>query len=248
MVIPSTDPANQSLRLPLSLKSIYAFGHFNLTILISTVSFFLLIFYTDVAKVAPALAGTALLVGKIWDVVNDPLVGWFSDRTHSRFGRRRIYIILGALPLAVTTFLLWSMPPGLSTVWAFVWIAVTYILFDTFFTIVFVPYWSLAPELTHDYDERTSLTTITGLGMVLGFFGGSILMRVIIGSFENPSLGYMVAGGILGGFVGASLLFVAWRIKEPSQLKAKNSELNIGMALKTTLQNQIGRASCRERV
>ena len=65
-----------------------------------------MIFYTDGALIAPALASSALLVGKIWDAINDPLFGWLSDRTTSRFGKRRVYMIFGALPLAITIMLL----------------------------------------------------------------------------------------------------------------------------------------------
>jgi GPH family glycoside/pentoside/hexuronide:cation symporter len=82
----------------------------------SAILFFLLVFYTDGVLIAPALAGSALLVGKIYDAVNDPIFGWISDRTRSRFGKRRVYMIFGALPLAVSIVLLWRMPPGMSEV------------------------------------------------------------------------------------------------------------------------------------
>ncbi len=100
-------------------------GWFGPTILISAVSFFLLFFYTHVALVPPALAANALLIAKIWDIVNDPLFGWVSDRTKSRHGRTRVYLIYGAFPLAVTTLLLWAMPRGLLAGMAFAWIVTT---------------------------------------------------------------------------------------------------------------------------
>lgn len=225
-------------RLPLTTKVIYAFGNFGFTILMSIVSFFLLIFYTDVAKVAPALAGSALFIGKLWDIVNDPIFGWLTDRTHSRFGRRRVYLIFGSLPLAVTTFLLWAMPAGLPAGWAFAWIAVSYILFDTCFTLTQVPYWALAPELTQDYDERTSLTAISGVGMVLGFFGGSILMRMLVTRFSDPGRGYVFAGAVLGALVGACIGLVAWRIKEPRRFAAQSSDLPMLRAVRLTFKNR----------
>lgn len=139
--LPTTTVA--SARLPLGLKVFFAIGSLGFTLLISAISFFLLFFYTDVALVPPALAGSALLVGRFWDTINDPLVGWLSDRTRSRWGRRRVYLIYGALPLALTAITLWVMPRGLSPVLAFVWIVVTYTLFDTFFTLTNMPFGAL---------------------------------------------------------------------------------------------------------
>ncbi len=237
--MPSSQPSPpRAEALPLGLKLTYAFGNFGFSMLLSTVSFFLLFFYTDVVGVAPALASSALLIGKIWDIVNDPLFGWLTDRTHSRFGRRRVYLIFGAAPMALTTFLLWSMPPGLSPAWAFLWIALSYILFDTCFTLTQVPYWALAPELTQDYDERTSLTAITGFGLLFGFFGGSILLRLISGRFADPHAGYLVAGAVVGGLVGGVLGFAAWRIREPAQFRAQTTNLPIFAAIRATFRNR----------
>ena len=89
---------NQKLKW--TTKLIYGVGDVGNATVNSAILFFLMIFYTDGALIAPALAANALLVAKIWDAVNDPLFGWLSDRTRSRFGKRRVYMIFGALPLA----------------------------------------------------------------------------------------------------------------------------------------------------
>lgn len=88
-------------KLKVATKLVYGVGDVGNAMVNSAIQFFLLIFYTDGALIAPALAGSALLIGKIWDAVNDPLFGWISDRTTSRFGKRRVYMIFGALPLRV---------------------------------------------------------------------------------------------------------------------------------------------------
>jgi GPH family glycoside/pentoside/hexuronide:cation symporter len=74
-------------------KLIYGVGDVGNAVVNSALQFFLMIFYTDAALIAPALAANALLVGKVWDAINDPLFGWLSDRTTSRFGKRRVYMI-----------------------------------------------------------------------------------------------------------------------------------------------------------
>lgn len=207
-----------SARIPLLQKLLYSAGGFGATLLISSTSLFLLNFYTDVALVPPALASSALLIGKVWDTVNDPLMGWLSDRTKSRFGRRRVYLLYGALPLALTTVLLFSVPRGLSSIWAFVWIALSYSAFDTLFTLVSVPYNALGSELTDDYDERTSLMAIGAIGTVLGYVGGSVATRLVVGMFADPSIGYLAVGGVFGGLAGLSIALVAWKVREPDRL------------------------------
>ncbi len=204
-------------RVPMAQKLLYSAGGFGSTLLISSTALFLLNFYTDVALVPPALASGALLIGKVWDTINDPLMGWWSDRTKSRHGRRRVYLLYGALPLALTTVLLFSVPRGLDSIWAFVWIALSYSLFDTLFTMVSVPYNALGAELTDDYDERTSLMAVGAIGTVLGYVLGSVATRIIVGMFGDPSIGYLAMGAIFGGLAGLSIALVAWRVREPER-------------------------------
>ncbi|MGD2041619.1 MAG: MFS transporter, partial [Anaerolineae bacterium] len=154
---------NQTLKT--KTKMLYGVGDVGNAMVNSAIQFFLLIFYTDGALIAPALASSALLIGKIWDAVNDPLFGWLSDRTSSRFGKRRAYMIFGALPLAVSIVLLWWVPSSLSNAAVFAWIAFTFIFYDSMNTLTSVPYYALTAELTEDYDERSSLTAFR---MVLG--------------------------------------------------------------------------------
>ena len=167
-----------------------------------------MIFYTDAALVAPGLAASALLVGKIWDAVNDPLFGWISDRTTSRFGKRRVYMIFGALPLAVAIALLWFVPSGLSDTWIFIWIAFTFILFDTAWTLTNVPYYALTAELTDDYDERSSLTAYRMVLGVPAYVIGAALTPALVGLFATKRAGYQ-AIGLTYGLLAAVVLWIA---------------------------------------
>ena len=99
-------------RLSLGTKLGYATGNVGLQMQIAAMNFMLMIFYTDVALVAPAVAGAALLVGKVWDTINDPLFGWMTDRTRSRHGRHRVYLIYGAIPLGLAAAAVWMVPPA----------------------------------------------------------------------------------------------------------------------------------------
>lgn len=225
-------------KIPLKIKLAYAVGNIGLLPTVAAMGFFLMIFYTDVALIPPAIAGMALTVGKIWDLIFTPIFGWLSDRTKSKYGRRRIYLIYGAIPLMVGCFVLWIVPVGLSPTMAFVWIVVTYIIFSTIFDMVYVPYNAMGPELTQDYDERTNLMTISSVGAVLGFVIGSIATRKILASAETPQIGYMIVGGVFGIIAGLSTLFVAWKIKEPAQFKNNVSKMPLIISIKTALKNK----------
>ena len=106
-------PTASTSTVPLNLKTKlgYGVGEISKEIPGSILVFFLLFFFTDVVGLSPGLAGSVLLVGKVWDAINDPLVGWLSDRTRSRWGRRFPWMLVGAVPLGVSFWMLWLIPP-----------------------------------------------------------------------------------------------------------------------------------------
>ncbi len=225
-------------KLKWTTKIIYGVGDVGNAVVNSAVQFFLMIFYTDSALIAPALVANALLVGKIWDAVNDPLFGWLSDRTTSRFGKRRVYMIFGALPLAVTIALLWFVPRGLSDTWVFLWIAFTFILFDTMWTLTNVPYYALTAELTDDYDERASLTAFRMVLGVPAYIVGAALTPALVGLFATKRAGYGAIGVIYGVLAAVVLWISAAGLKERkkiSESKAKAPPLQTFLA---TLRNR----------
>lgn len=225
-------------KLSFKTKLFYGLGNIGPISLVAAMSFFLMVFYTDVALISPAVAGLALFVGKLWDIVNDPIFGWLTDRTKSRFGRRRVYLIYGALPLVIASFGLWMVPSGLPDISAFIWIVVTYIIFSTVFSITYIPYTAMGAELTVDYDDRTSLMTISSIGAVLGYIIGSIFVRIIVGSAVNAQVGYMIVGGVFGLLAGLSITFVAVMIKEPENTKQTISQMPLAKSIKITFKNR----------
>ncbi len=205
-VITATTAGEPPERLPLSMKLAFGAGDLGPAIATSIASFFQLFFLTTVAGLRPAAAGTLLLVVKIWDAVNDPVMGWLTDKTVSKHGRRRPWLLYGALPFGLFFFLQWIVPP-FSDTGKFVYYLVIALLFDTVFTVVNVPYAALTPELTRDYDERTSLNSFRFAFSIGGSLVAASLHQVIVNSFcADPQAcqgaglqpGYLMAGVIWG--------------------------------------------------
>jgi len=174
------------------------------------VPFFFLFFLTDVVRLSPSLAGLALLIGKIGDALNGPILGLLSDRTRTRWGRRRPYFFFGILPFAFTFFLLWMTPPWENPIALCVHFALLFIVFDTAFNAVGLAYYALIPELTQDYDERTSLMAYINVFSISGGLVGAVLPMTIVGLFPDRQTGFAAMGAIMGAtFVPPLVLALA---------------------------------------
>jgi len=232
---------NQKLTLGSKIK--YGLADLGFALITSAMQFFLLFYYTDVAGINPALAGSALLVGKLtWDAINDPLFGYLSDRTRSRFGRRRIYMLLGAVPLGIATWIMLSLPKGLSGVSAFLAVLLSFWLVDTFHTLTTTPYYALTPELTRDYNERASLTSIRMVYSVFGYILGAALTTILAGIFEGAGLNLQQAwsatGAVFGIVVVITTLATTFSIKERPELAGEPSRLPALKAILIPFKNK----------
>jgi GPH family glycoside/pentoside/hexuronide:cation symporter len=174
-------PEAQPPKLSFATKLAYGAGDFGPAVTANILAFFLLFFFTNVAGMSAGLAGSVLMIGKIWDAVNDPIVGVLSDRTQSRWGRRYPWMIFGAIPFGIFFFLQWVVPRFSSdpntNQWGLFWyyIAIS-VLFNSFYTAVNLPYTALTPELTQDYNERTSLNSFRFAFSI----GGSIISIFLV--------------------------------------------------------------------
>jgi GPH family glycoside/pentoside/hexuronide:cation symporter len=191
-----TSDHHETVPITLSLwtKLAYGAGDMGAGMTANLIAFSFLIFLTEVAGINPLAAGTVLLIGKIWDAVNDPLVGVLSDRTQTRWGRRYPWILLSAVPFGLTFFLMWLVPGG-SSGFRFWYYVITSILFQIFFTTANLPYTTLTAELTQDYDERTDLTSFRLGFSLLGAISALALGLVVTSQIEDETLQYAVLGG-----------------------------------------------------
>ncbi|MBW2368042.1 MAG: MFS transporter [Deltaproteobacteria bacterium] len=152
-----------------------------------------LYFLTDVVGLEPGFAGTVLMIGGILDAFTDPLLGILSDRTHTRWGRRRPFILFSAIPLGLCFFLMWVPYPVESQAMKMLFYTVPYLCYLTCITCYHIPYISLFPEMTDDYTERTSITLFRQF--FASFFGllTAVLPKMIIDSYADKALGFVVA-------------------------------------------------------
>jgi GPH family glycoside/pentoside/hexuronide:cation symporter len=194
---PPSDANNPATKkLSFSTKLAYGAGDLGPAITANVLVFFLLFFFTNVAGLAAGLASNILLIGKIWDAVNDPIVGVLSDRTSHPWGRRYPWMVYGAIPFGIFFFLQWIVPSQNPTIlfWYYVVIA---ILFNTAYTAVNLPYTALTPELTQDYNERTSLNSFRFAFSIGGSILSLILAQIIFAAFKaSPIEQYILLGAI----------------------------------------------------
>jgi glycoside/pentoside/hexuronide:cation symporter, GPH family len=206
-------PAQTSDKVPLITKLAFGSGDVGPAVATAIMSFFLLYFFTDVARISPALAGVILLITKLFDAVNDPLVGMISDRVRTPWGRRRPWFLFGAIPFGLTFFLLFLVP-NWGQAGLFVYYLVVSLMLDLAFTVVNVPYTALTAELTRDYDERTSLNSyrfafsITA-GLLAAFFHPVIVNAVRAGGGTEQT-GYMISALVWAVVATLPFFFAFW--------------------------------------
>ncbi len=195
-------------------KIIFGLGDWGPTTAGTAIMFFFAFFLTNVARLPPAYASIVLLVGGLWDAINDPIVGVLADRVHTRWGRRRPFFLFGALPFALALIALWWVPPWDAPLAKLIYYVAAYLVWDSAFTLVSVPYAALTPELTEDYDERTRLN---GYRMVVSMAGGliaAIAVPVVAGLFPEPKTGYLLMAAIFGVLGAIPYLLLFFGIRE----------------------------------
>ena len=202
-------------RLGRVTKLVYGFGETGISLTSTIISAYFAIFLTDVVGITPGIVAIAIFVGRSWDYINDPLIGYISDRTRSRWGRRRPFLLFGALPFMASFALLWYHPPLENQVFLAIYYSGAYVLFDAAATFVYMPFCALTPELTSNYDERTALTSYRMFFSILGSLIAFTIPLLIIGSFRPQNAGRVLQMGVLFAVVsGIPQLLVFWGTRE----------------------------------
>ena len=212
----------------------------------SVIGLIYLKYLTDILGLGATLAGAVLLITNLYNAFNDPFIGQLSDRTKSKWGRRRSFLLYFAIPTGITYYLLWAIPMGWSVDAKFIAAIAASIIYYTFFSLIMVPYATLNVEMTDNYDERSKLAAYR---MFVSIVGG--LIAIAIPSLLVPDLkpdhsnipdihnGYLLAGAIIAVIVGLAPFLPFSGCKERTEIKPIPKGLkNLGRAYLVMLRNK----------
>lgn len=225
--------------LKTSTRAAYGLSDLGVNILVIASILITFTYLTTVLGVAPGIAGTLLLAAKVWDVISDPLIGRFSDRTQSRYGRRLPWMAVGAVIMGLGFAGMFAAPlsdasPTLQGVYFVLALMVTY----TAFTMVGVPYGAMTPELTDDYDERSSLTAwrmgFGSVGLLLGGAGAPAIISAFGGGLE----GHRIMGLIFIPLVALPTLITVWVLRNQPLKTNKVADLTMSEQWQLVRQNK----------
>lgn len=213
----------------------YAAGDLGINLYFISTLTYLLYFYTDVLGISAAAAAGVFLVARMVDAVTDPLMGAIAERTRTRWGRLRPYLLWGALPLGAITVATFSVP-DLDESGKVIWAYVTYTLFGILYTVVTIPYSALTASLTDDYQERTRLSTFR---MAFAFSGALIVSVGVaqwVRMFANPAEGYVLIMSIFACVATLLLLITFFNTKEVVQ-PPPEQKLSLNDSLRAVFYN-----------
>jgi GPH family glycoside/pentoside/hexuronide:cation symporter len=175
----------------------YASGDFALNLFFTFTSLFLLYYYTDVLGITPTQAGLVIMVALVWEGIIDPLMGVIANRTRSRWGRYRPYLLFGAVPLS-GSFVAMFLPTGLSGTALLVYVFASHLLFRTFYTVVGIPLIAISADITSDSIERSS---VAGARMLFAMLCGLTLATLslpLVDTFGGGQRGYFILSIVFG--------------------------------------------------
>lgn len=215
-----------SVKLSKSEKFFYGIGDMGNNVAYGAVGFYFVFFLTDVAGISPVWAGYIFMISRMWNAVCDFIMGIVSDNTKTRFGRRRPFLLFGAIPLGIAFAILWVVPFS-GNIQLVIYYTFAGILFNTLYSLVSIPYNALLPELSQDYDERTSISgykmALSFVGTLLSAVGATLIVDTIYPGKSMYAVSYPIMGKVLGLILIVSILLAFARTKE--RVKSKDVEI-----------------------
>lgn len=215
---------NNSQVIPKREILFYSLTGFGQNMICTLAGTFLLMFYTDAVMMSPALIGTMLLLGRLFDAFNDPIMGTLVDKTRSRWGKLRPYLLFASIPIGLSIVLCFWMPQGLSADLKLLYAYITYFSFGIIYTIIDVPYWGLSSAMSKDSGERTKLLTFARVFCTAGAGLMGLIVPLITGFFTKDIYASWEA-------INAPLIEIAKANFTGDELVGKIAEIESGMVL-----------------
>lgn len=222
------------LLMKLSRKLAYSFGAIATAISYQAFSTYIVFFYVDVKKLLPGLAAVGMLIWGIWNAINDPIAGFISDHTRTRFGRRIPYIAICAIPFGIIYFLLWTPPFEAATqmIPLFAYFLIFICIFDGLYTVTVLNWASLFPEMFPKLSERAEVNSYRQTFGMIGLVIGIALPPLIY-----SGIGWKWMGAIFGTIIAVAFLIALWGSREKKEFSA-DSPLPLKQALAATFKNR----------
>ncbi len=192
--------------LPAEVVVGWGLGSLGLAVILNTLNVLLVAYLTLIVGLEPALAGTLVLVAKLYDVLTDLPMGWASDRTRTRWGPRRPYLMLAALISPLALVMLFRVPVGDATTY----VLVALLLYASGYTLFNVPYLSMPAELTPNVNVRTRMVAFRSAFIAAGTFFGIAVAPFLIGSLGSGADAYATLGLVMAVVVGIAFLSCFW--------------------------------------
>ncbi|MFO7611846.1 MAG: MFS transporter [Clostridia bacterium] len=190
------------------------------------INFFYLIFLTDVVKLNPGLAGTIVLISRIWDAVSDPLMGVITDNTKSKFGRRRPYLLAGSFGIIIAFVMLWWPVSFGSQAATFAYVLFAYLFYSTISTVIMVPYSSMSSEVSMEYEGRTIVNGTRLFFSQVSSLLCAVLPMQIVKAAASVETGYMLLGIVFGVFFAIPLFLIFFICRERAPMTPEKSKFS----------------------
>ena len=225
-------------------KYCFGIGAIGKDAICNLVGAFLMVYFTDTLYLAPAFVGILFFVARIWDAINDPMMGMIVDNTHTKYGKFRIWLTIGTLVNSVVFVLLFHSF-GLQGKALYIYVSVMYILYGMTYTIMDVPYWSWLPNLTNDPHEREKVSVIPRFFASLAGFSVSTFGLYIIGGFNKMAgeentfaeTGFTIFAIVIAVIFIVTIGITVFNVKEESTVGEKAQKTSFKEAIQIIVKN-----------
>lgn len=230
---------NKQGRVPLISKLAYGMGDVGCNFSWMFVGNFLMIFYTDVFGIGMGAVATLMLLSRFWDAINDPIIGTLTDKTHTRWGRFRPWLLFGAPITAIVLMLTFWAHPEWSQTSKIIYMSVTYCILVLGYTCVNLPYGTLCGAMTQDIDERASLNTSRSVSAMIAIGVINIITVPLIELLggDDKKMGYLAVAVLYGLIFAACHLFCFKNTRETVQPPMRQ-KLGLKVQLKAAMKNR----------